>query len=406
MGTGHPDRQGGAVVFEHLQIYDARERTLVGSADLLLKAYGAASRLTSRASSDPPKRILIVRLERIGDLLMSLAAIEAVRARVPDATIHLVVGSWNASLAKLVSAVDSYETLDVPWLARQDAGASMGALVARARSWRKREFDLALNFEPDIRSNLLVALSGAARRVGFGSGGGEAFLTTSLTFVPGEHTAVNAQRVVDAALPASSSRLGTPPRPHLAVPDDVKREAQRLFGVGAANRRFVGIHPSGGRVIKQWHMDRFAEVATRLARERGATIVLTGIDSDRPLVERITSQLPADVTAVNASGSLDLAIFAGLLSQLDLLVTGDTGPMHLAAAVGTRVVALFGPSDPARYGPLTDRASVVTADLWCRPCNRVRRPPERCVDRVPDCLDGIDASTVVRAALDLLDRDA
>jgi ADP-heptose:LPS heptosyltransferase len=152
-------------------------------------------------------------------------------------------------------------------------------------------------------------------------------------------------------------------------------------------------------------MDRFAEVATRIARERGATIVLTGIDADRPLVERITSQLPADVTAINACGSLDLAIFAGLLSQLDLLVTCDTGPMHLAAAVGTRVVALFGPSDPARYGPLTDRASVVTADLWCRPCNRVRRPPARCLDRVPDCLDAIDAATVVRAAIDLLDRD-
>jgi ADP-heptose:LPS heptosyltransferase len=85
-----------------------------------------------------------------------------------------------------------------------------------------------------------------------------------------------------------------------------------------------------------------------------------------------------------------------------LLLVGDTGPMHLAAAVGTPVVALFGPSDPARYGPLSIRSRVVTADLWCRPCNRVRRPPARCQGRVPDCLNGIDAETVYVAADSLL----
>jgi len=76
--------------------------------------------------------------------------------------------------------------------------------------------------------------------------------------------------------------------------------------------------------------------------------------------------------------------------------------MHLAAAVGTPVVVLFGPSDPSRYAPLTDRARIVTIDLWCRPCNRVRWPPARCVGRVPDCLSGIDVDQVCQAADDLL----
>jgi ADP-heptose:LPS heptosyltransferase len=308
-------------------------------------------------------------------------------------------------LARLVPGIDSHETLDVPWLARQDAGASVGALVRRAWAWRPRGFDLALNFEPDIRSNLLLALSGAPRRVGFFSGGGGAFLTSALSYAPTAHTAANALRVVDAALPVAAGTAGpSTPYPRLPVPDEARREARLLLGNADASRLLVGLHASGGRQIKQWHVDRFAQVATRLARDLAATIVLTGTPEDRPLVDRITSVLPADVTVLDVAGPMDLPVFAGLLEQLSLFVTGDTGPMHLAAALGTPVVALFGPSDPARYGPLTDRARVVTADLWCRPCSRVRRPPTRCVGHVPDCLNGIDVEAVCRAADDLLNE--
>jgi ADP-heptose:LPS heptosyltransferase len=78
--------------------------------------------------------------------------------------------------------------------------------------------------------------------------------------------------------------------------------------------------------------------------------------------------------------------------------------MHLAAAVGTPVVGIFGPSDPVRYGPLIDRRRIVTVDLWCRPCNRVRKPPERCTGRVPDCLSLLETDAVYQAASDLLVR--
>ena len=391
-------------MFNHLQIYDSRERLIVGCADALLKGYGAASeRLRSRPTGDVPRRILILRLERIGDLLMTLGAIEAVRSRAPDASVHLVVGSWNASLARLVPGIDSHETLDVPWLARQDAGDSTGALARRAWAWRARGFDLALNFEPDIRSNLLLALSGASRRIGFSSGGGGAFLTHALRFAPSAHTAANALRLVDAALPVAAAEPGSR-YPRLSVPDEARREAHRLLGHADAGRLLVGIHASGGRPSKQWHLDRFAAVATRLARDLSATIVLTGTAGDRPLVDRILALLPPDVPRLDVAGAIELTVFAGLLEQLGLFVTCDTGPMHLAAALGTPVVALFGPSDPVRYGPLTDRARVVTTDLWCRPCNRVRRPPVRCTGHVPDCLSGIDVGAVCGAAGELLKR--
>ena len=94
------------------------------------------------------------------------------------------------------------------------------------------------------------------------------------------------------------------------------------------------------------------------------------------------------------------------LERLALLVTGDTGPMHLAAAVGTPVVAIFGPSDPIRYAPKTTRVRILRVDLPCSPCNRIRLPPARCVGHVPDCLEGVAAEAVYAAAMDLLSSPA
>jgi ADP-heptose:LPS heptosyltransferase len=182
-------------------------------------------------------------------------------------------------------------------------------------------------------------------------------------------------------------------------PPDASARAAAL--ISGAPRPLVGLHASGGRESKQWHLDRFAAVGRRLAHDRGATIVLTGSPSDRPLVDRVRAEL-GDVRVVDAAGVLDLPALAALVGALDLFVTGDTGPMHLAAAMDTPVVALFGPSHVERYGPLAARRRILRVDLYCSPCGRVRLPPERCRGHVPDCMDGIQVDAVVAAALELL----
>ena len=106
---------------------------------------------------------------------------------------------------------------------------------------------------------------------------------------------------------------------------------------------------------------------------------------------------------IDLAGSLDLMTLAAVLERLDVYVTGDTGPMHLAAAVATPVVAVFGPSDPIRYAPRDGRHRIVRVDLPCSPCNRIRLPPARCVGHTPDCLEGIGVDMVYRAAIDVLD---
>jgi ADP-heptose:LPS heptosyltransferase len=128
---------------------------------------------------------------------------------------------------------------------------------------------------------------------------------------------------------------------------------------------------------------------------------MTGSAADRPLVDVVKAHLD-DARVLDVTGDVELPVLAALLGALDVFVTGDTGPMHLASAVGTPVVALFGPSDPRRYGPRGGPHAVIRISLPCSPCGRVRLPPERCRGHVPDCLDGIDVTRVVAAASALL----
>jgi lipopolysaccharide heptosyltransferase II len=384
-----------------LQIYARRERAMVRAADAALRPL-AWTRPLRRAATSPIRRILLLRLERIGDLLMTTDAIALARATWPDAAIDLAVGSWNAPLAGLIPGVRTLHTIDVPWLAREREGDTWTRLIARARAWRRERYDLVINFEPDIRSNFLAWLSGAPRRFGYSTGGGGSFLTEAAAFEPTEHVGTNAARLVRAASgsPASAphASLGAGGT-RLVVPDAARTRARTLLG--PLGHPVIGLHVSGGRESKQWHLDRFVEVARRLSAERGASFVLTGSAGDRPMVETVAGQL-AGVRFLNVAGTLDLVELGAVLASLDLFITSDTGPMHLASAVGTPLVALFGPADPRRYGPRAATERVLRVDLPCSPCGQVRLPPERCRGHVPDCMDGISVAAVVAAASELL----
>src|SRR5262245_35696789 len=377
-------------MFNHLQIYEPRERTLVGLADLALAPVGWMRR-TRRRSPEPVRRVLLMRLERIGDLLMILEAIRDARAAWPDAEIDLAVGSWNVPIARLIPQINGLEVADAPWLARADSRVSHTALINRARAWRRRRYDIVVNFEPDIRSNLLAWISGAPRRFGYWTGGGGAFLTDAAAYAPASHVSVNARWLVARAAGRSEPVSARPSGIRVIPPPEADAAAVRVLG--ARRGPFIGVHASGGRESKQWHLDRFAGVARQLADSRHATIVLTGTPADRPLVDAVRRGLDG-VPVIDASGALDLPALGALLARLDLFITSDTGPMHLAAAVGTPLVALFGPSNPIRYGPLGTHQRVLRIDLPCSPCGRVRLPPERCRGHVPDCLDGIAVDTV------------
>ena len=400
-------------MFQHLQIPYRRERMFVGVADAGLRAVKLAGwPRQAPATAGVPQRILLLRLERVGDLLMVLDAIAMLRTFAPRAKIDLMVGSWNESVTRMIPDIDSVETVDVPWMARTGRGLTWRALVRHAREWRRRNYDVAINFEPDIRSNFLLALSGAPVRVGFVSGGGGTMLTEAVDPDPLAHIADNAKALVQRVfvaqhfLPAeASAKAGSESEasPRLNIPAAAREHAARLIGSPKDGSEVVGIQPASGRRIKEWDPARFAEVGAQIARTRGASVVLIGSTSDKPVLDAVRAAWPADVPLVELPPETDLIVLAAVLERLSLFITGDTGPMHLAAAVGTPVLAIFGPSLPTRYAPLSPRSKIVRIDIHCSPCNLLRRPPTRCLGKVPDCLSGITSAEVLRAANEMLD---
>lgn len=386
-----------------LTITDRRERALVKTADALL-APAALLRL-GRTRPHAPVRIVCLRLERIGDLMMTLPALADLKGAFPSAMIDLVVGRWNREIAGAIPGIARVETLDAAWLSRDGTGKGVLGLARAAQRWSARRYHLAVNFEPDIRSNFVMAAIGASWNAGFVSSGGGALLDTALDYDVTVHTSDNARALVAAVAPRARSEdrareshragrifaSGT----RLQIPDAHREEAAHLLARfdGAPK---IGIHVSGGRAIKQWPIERFRDVAERLVRDRAAAIVLTGTPADGPQVDVVRSALPA-ARVLDLTRDASLLTVAAVLERLDLFVTGDTGPMHIATAAGTPVVAVFGPSQPSRYGPRGVRDRVVRIDLPCSPCNRIRRPPTRCTGHTPDCLAGVETSAVLAA---------
>jgi ADP-heptose:LPS heptosyltransferase len=377
------------------RIYDPRERLLLAGADALLRGVSLVSGL--RAGCDLPdvrtvESVLALRLDRLGDLITTLPALELLRKALPEVRLELAVGSWNEPVARRLPFIDRVRVVDAPWSAWGKKASFSGARAALGRD----RFDLALDFQGDVRVVLLMALSGAKLRAGYGDTGGDYLLTHRARWNEKRSWYDQNVDLVRALFPEVEPK--GPIRPYNFVTDEDRREASLL--VDAWKRPIVGIHPSAGRSLKEWEPEKFAALADGLSE--CASVVLTGSDSDRPLVERI---LETTATRPPKLLGLSLPTFAAVIERLDAFVTGDTGPMHLSHAVGTPNVAIFGPSDPVRYGPDESLGlrRVVRSSVYCSPCNMIRRPPAECASLpTPECLSTVTVDQVLRAVREML----
>ncbi len=346
-----------------------------------------------------PRTVLVRGVNWLGDAVLSLPAVEALRRLYPDATIGVVAPERLAPLWRMQPGVDVVESFEAaPGLAglRDD--------LRLAGRLRRQGWELALAFPNSFRSALLPALARVPRRVGFATDGRRWLLTDRLT----KTDEVRGAHQVDQYLALVRSLGYEGPLPPLRLTVDAERLgwAEALLErhqPSGGRRPVVGIHPGATYgPAKRWFADRFASVAEAAANELGALVLIFGRPGEAPWAAEAASARPGQV--LDVTGHTDVAALAALLAQSDILVCNDSGPMHVAAAVGTPVVALFGSSDPARTGPVGPGHVVVREPVECSPCFARTCPlpasPYECFERigVEQVLEAVADRLAVRSA--------
>ncbi len=289
-------------------------------------------------SDAAPAKFLIIRLGSLGDLVHTLPAVAALRASFPSAVIDWVVEEKWAPLIFLVEGIDHV----IP-LCRTRAG-----YFACVRRLRAARHTCAVDFQGLYKSALLAWLSGAARRIGFDR---RTAREPGASWFYSERVAPAGRHVVELNL-SLAARAGAR-RPlatefPLRVPEaEMQRMAERLSLEGIAGD-YVVLSPGGGWVSKCWPAERYRELCGGLWRRHRIPIVVNeGPGEEGLAAEVIRGSAPATIITLKPA----VPELCALLAQARTVVAADTGPLHLAAALGTPVVALFGPTDPARNGP-------------------------------------------------------
>lgn len=329
--------------------------------------------------------ILIVLVAGIGDLILASKGIRAIRNGYPEAEIHLLTSSDSVPVARNYPYIDRVWSFPIREL-RTDKGQLL-EILGLIQRLRRTRYRMAVNLYSIasaagfLKMGLLFQAVRAEQKVSHDRYGFGFFLTRRLAPDTFEN------RHFAEALTGVATAAG-------GIPDDggndifwdrsVEDRWSPFFcgGNGTPRRPVVGIHPGSDRPVKRWAPERFGYVADRLVESDGARVVLMGGPSETQIAGSIARGMRH--RAINLAGRLSIEELAYVISRLDLLVTNDSGPMHIAAATGTPLVALFGPSAPAQFGPCapSDRCRLVWREIDCRPCLQDDCAEHRCMEAI------------------------
>ncbi len=302
-------------------------------------------------------RLLIVRLGSMGDIIHTLPAAATLRAAFPEAQIDWVVEErWKDLLESNPDISRAFAVDTQRWRRELGQQRTWSELSGAVGGLRQQRYDVAVDFQGLLKSALVARLSGATRRIGFDRGvvkESGATLFYSETVRPPENYHVVEMNLALARAAGAAAEVVRFPLPARPEDDAYIEEQLRAHQVRGD---FVILSPGGGWGSKCWPVERYAQLHNALARARGWRSFLNAGPGEERLVSEFTAL--ARVTRP-AHFPLTLGPLVALVRRARLLVAGDTGPLHVAAAVGTPVVGLFGPTDPARNGPYGGRSVVI-----------------------------------------------
>ncbi|QDU82987.1 ADP-heptose--LPS heptosyltransferase 2 [Planctomycetes bacterium Pla163] len=366
-------------------------------------------RLLPRGRARDVERVLLVKFWGIGSLQLLTPAVQSLRRRHPNARLELLTLRQNGEFVRGLGVFDEVLELDVDssgWL------RLFGRITRALWRLRRRGYGAVYDFEFFTRfSAIVTAVVGAPLRVGFESPRiwRGRFHTATVPFNRYWHVARNFRCLAGGENGRAVEPEDLTP---LTVSDTTRERLDALLseeGLGGAGPLIV-LNPNAGALSleRRWPTANFADLARRLARELpGARVALIGSRGERDYTGEILAQAGEGLgAAANLAGRLDVAELGALLERADLFVGNDSGPMHLAAALGTPTVGLFGPETPVMYEPIGTRTRALYRPPACSPCINVHdNKLSACWRGRPECLLNLGVDLVEAAALNLIRDD-
>jgi heptosyltransferase-2 len=308
------------------------------------------------------KRLLIRSTNWIGDAVMTSPAVRAVRSNFPDVRISMLAKPWVAPIFAHSPHVD-----DIIIYEAGGRHTGVNGTIRLARELRRYRFDAAILLQNAIEAALIAFMAGIPARIGFDTDARKLLLTHPVPCTKAiksiHQTGYYLKMLEGAGLVAGSQAL------ELRVGVQDRQQAERTLSAGGITpgRRVIGLNPSATfGPAKQWFPERFAALGDRLAKSHDAAILIFGGPSDRKLGRSIVKMMKSP--AVDLSGRTSLGEAMALIDRCDAFVTNDSGLMHVAAALSTPLVAIFGSTNSTTTSPYSDTSRIVRVPIECSPC--------------------------------------
>lgn len=384
-----------------LQQWDALLGPMVKAANLLACLVSPLfSSFRNRSMTEPLKarRVVVTKFEGMGSILYAGALVRALRVILPELReMVFFTREENRTFCSRMPGIDSVITLDTSSVLR--------LVFSWFRAINNLRADLYIDLEVYSQFSAFTATASCSWwRVGFfreSANYRTGLFTHSIFFNAARHVSANYLQVV-AAIGGRCPLVDL----KAPIPTDAETESARSKLANRPYRRWLAINPHASDLLleRRWPNENFATVIDALAgRFDDLGFIVTGSRSEREYAGELMKALAPEVAerTLNLAGEISVGVFLALLGMMDALLTNDTGPLHMAYAVGTPSVSLWGPGNPAHYGPLrSDLHRVISANVFCSPCLYQTSPPPCRGDNV--CMRKIAVPNVVAAAIDIL----
>jgi len=327
-----------------------------------------------------PEKILIIKPSSLGDIVHSLPFLDVIKKRFSTSEIHWIVFKGFEGL------LEGHPMIDRLWVVNKDswkktdrARNTLGEISTFVKGLKKERFDLVIDLQGLLRSGLITAATRAPVRIGFKEAreGSGLFYTERVAGGSGIH-AVDRYLKIAEFLGCDISRVGfpLPPLKKASSFETVVSDSILNPSSPGLHKGYIVLVPGARWKTKKWSPARFGELASMLPFNS----VIVGGKSDAPAADEIVAL--SHGKAYSLAGKTDLMELMAIVKGSEFLVTNDSGPMHIAAALEVPVIAVFGPTDPARTGPYGKGHTVIRADIACAPCFKKSCNDLKCMDSI------------------------